>query len=87
MGRNILSHDFYCINCGKRGIPLPRQRGHQHSTFHRKKLYCIYCQKEVNMVECKNEFEVKEFLEDFANGVYKDEAKESISYCRNSSIG
>ena len=40
------------------------------------------------MVECKNEFEVQEFLENyFANGVYEDEAKESLSYCGNSSIG
>ena len=87
MGRNMVSHDFYCINCGKKGIPLARKRGHQHSSFHRKKLYCIYCQKEVKMVECKNEFEVQEFLENYANGVYEDEAKESLSYCGNSSIG
>ena len=77
----MVSHDFYCINCGKKGIPLARKRGHQHSSFHRKKLYCIYCQKEVNMDECKNEFEVQEFLENYANGVYEDEAKESLSYC------
>ena len=82
MGRNIVSHDFYCINCGKRGIPLPRQRGHQHSTFHRKKLYCIYCQKEVNMVECKTEYDVQEFLEDFNNGVFVKEAEESLTYCQ-----
>ena len=87
MRRNMVSHEFYCINCGKKGIPLARKRGHQHSSFHRKKLYCIYCQKEVNMVECKNEFEVQEFLENYANGVYEDEAKESLSYCGNSSIG
>lgn len=86
MGRNMVSHDFYCINCGKKGIPLARKRGHQHSSFHRKKLYCIYCQKEVNMVECKNEFEVQEFLENFKNGVYEDEAKKSIHYCGDSWI-
>jgi hypothetical protein len=39
------------------------------------------------MVECKNEFEVQEFLENYGNGVYEDEAKESFSYCGNSSGG
>lgn len=87
MGRNMESHDFYCIACGRKGIPLARKRGHQHESFHRKKLYCIYCQKEVNMVECKNEFEVEEFLENFANGVYEDEAKESLSHCGDSRRG
>ena len=87
MGRNIETHEFYCMHCGKRNIPLARKRGFQHSKFHRKKLYCFNCKKEVNMIECKNDFEVQEFLENYANGVYEDEAKESLSYCGNSSIG
>lgn len=85
--RNIESHDFYCINCGKKGLVLPRQKSHKHKGFHRKKLYCFYCKKEVNMIECKDEFEVEEFLENYANGVYKDEAEESVYYCGGSSIG
>ena len=47
-----------------------------------KKMYCFHCKKEVNMIECKNEFEVQEFLENFNNGVYKEEAEESLSFCR-----
>ena len=82
MGRNIEAHDFYCMNCGNKNIPLPRPRGHRHSAFHRKKMYCFHCKKEVNMIECKNEFEVQEFLENFNNGVYKEEAEESLSFCR-----
>ena len=75
-------HDFYCIKCGHKGIPLSRKQGHQYERFHRKKLFCIYCQQEVNHIECKNDEDVAEFKRNFENGVYKDEAEESVSYVR-----
>ena len=75
-------HDFYCIKCGHKGIPLSRKQGHQHERFHRKKLFCIYCQQGVNHIECKNDEDVAEFKRNFENGVYKDEAEESVSYVR-----
>lgn len=75
-------HDFYCIKCGHKGIPLSRKQGHQHGRFHRKKLFCLYCQQEVNHIECKNDEDVAEFKRNFENGVYKDEAEESVSYVR-----
>lgn len=75
-------HDFYCIKCGHKGIPLSRKQGHQHERFHRKKLFCIYCQQEVNHIECKNDEDVAEFKRNFENGVYKDEAEESVPYVR-----
>ena len=74
------------MKCGHKGIPIQRKSGFQHSKFHRKKLYCIYCQEEVNHVECKNEEDVEEFLENFKNGVYKDEAERSLDYVRTSGI-
>lgn len=79
-------HSFYCMKCGNKGIPIQRKSGFQHSKFHRKKLYCIYCQEEVNHVECKNEEDVEEFLENFKNGVYKDEAERSLDYVRASGV-
>lgn len=81
------THDFYCIKCGHKGIPLSRNRGHQHGRFHRKKIFCLYCQQEVNHIECKTPEDVLEFKENFENGVYKDEAEESVSYVRTCRIG
>lgn len=81
---NYEEHNFFCINCGKKGIPLRRKVGFQHSRFHRKKLYCPYCKKEVNHIECKTQEDIDEFLENFNNGVYKDEAEESLSFVRSS---
>ena len=70
-------HDFYCLSCGRKTISLPRERGHQHNKFHRKKLYCPWCHIECNHIEIKNDAERIEFLNDFERGKYNGE-RESI---------
>ena len=70
---NYTSHDFYCVRCGQKGIPIQRSKGHLHSKNHKKKLYCINCKKEVNHIEIFTEEDLIKFQEDFKNGVYKDE--------------
>ena len=71
-------HSFFCIKCGNKGIPLRRKKGHQHGRFHRKKLYCPYCKIEINHIECKTLDDIEEFKINFENGVYADEAAESL---------
>lgn len=44
--------DFYCTSCGHKGIPCVRTTK-EKEPGHLKKLYCLYCQKETNMVEIK----------------------------------
>ena len=73
-------HNFYCMKCGNKGIPLSRKKGHQHQKHHRKKLYCITCKEEVNHIECKNLTDVQEFKQNFAKGVYLQEAEESVQF-------
>ena len=80
-------HRFFCINCGKEGIPLARSQGFKHKKMHRKKLYCIHCKQEVNHIECKTLDEIEEFRENFVNGVYKNEAKDSLSFVRSARSG
>ena len=80
-------HQFYCIKCGKRGIPLARKCGAQREKYHRKKLFCLNCQQEVNHVECRNQEEIDQFKIWFEEGMFKDEAEESISYLRTGWIG
>ena len=75
-----MKHEFYCMKCGNRGIDLMRKHGHQHKKFHRKKLYCIHCKTEVNHIECRNELEVEEFKERFANGDFVEECESSLAY-------
>ena len=87
MGKRIKNkehHDFYCLKCGNKGIPLMRVRTRDREKFHRKKLYCIYCREEVNHMECRNQAEIDEFKDAFERGEFIDEAEESISYLRDS---
>ena len=79
MAKNYQIHRFFCIKCGKEGIPLARKQGHKHERFHRKKLYCPYCKMEINHVECKNDEEIYDFRLDFEEGVFINEAKESVA--------
>lgn len=72
--RAFETHDFYCINCGKKGIPITRKLGHQHGAFHRKSMYCPYCKHTVNHVECRNQEERDQFMLDFIEGKYQEEA-------------
>ena len=80
-------HDFYCLKCGKAGLPVHRKIGKQYGEFHRKKLYCPWCKMEINHMEIRNDQEKAIFLENFNNGEYQQEAEESISTIKNTWIG
>lgn len=81
------SSRFFCLNCGAEGIPLPRKRGQQRKSFHRKKIYCLSCHNTVNHIECRSDEDVINFKEEFENGVYENEAKESLDFVRSNSFG
>ena len=78
-----LSSEFWCINCGKKGIPIMRKRSRRREQGHRKAMYCIYCKTIINHVETRNEEEKKRFQEDFAAGKYSEEAQRSIAYAQH----
>ena len=52
MGKITIS-DMYCTQCGKKNIPVPRNKGKEREPGHLKRMYCIYCDKTVNMVEIR----------------------------------
>lgn len=81
---NYETHKFFCIRCANEGIPLMRNQGHQHSQFHRKKLYCLNCKAEINHIECKTLDDIYTFKEMFERGDFKDEAEESFLAGRSS---
>ena len=80
-------HKFYCLRCGRPGIPLARKMGFQREAFHRKKLYCPFCKLEVNHMEIRTYDEEQEFKENFATGVYRDEAESSVAHVRSERLG
>ena len=75
-------HDFYCLKCGNKGIGVFRNVGFQRERFHRKRLYCPFCKEEVNHIECKTYEEVQIVKDAFEREEFKEEAEESLSYCR-----
>lgn len=80
---NFDSPKFFCMNCGKEGIPIPRTQGYKRGKMHRKVLYCPWCKETLNHVECHTLEEELKFKEDFNEGVYQDEAAESLSHVRS----
>lgn len=78
--RSYETHDFYCVNCGSKGIPLARKLSHSKGKAHRKQMYCWKCQHTVNHIECSTAEEVEAFLKDFKAGKFAEEAKAELSY-------
>ena len=62
--------DFYCTKCGKKGLPVIRKIGKEKEPGHLKKLYCLYCNEEVNMVEIKpnGKYTLEDFEIEFKGG-------------------
>ena len=75
MSKEVTISDFYCTRCGRRGIPLPRKKSKIHEPGHLKKLYCIYCQEEVNHVEIRpfGSYSYEDFKKEFERGVFDNE--------------
>ena len=61
--KSITLSDFYCTCCGNKGIPIFRTIGQEREPGHLKKIFCLYCQEEKNMVEIKSNGKYN--LEDF----------------------
>lgn len=83
----VESH-FYCTQCGKMGIPIQRKKGQERKSGHLKKLYCLYCGKEVNHVEIRenDNYTYNDFLEEFNLGRFKNGEKQELHnllYCSN----
>ena len=76
----FIEREMRCINCGNAGIPVWRNRGHQHKDQHRKKMYCPHCKADINHIEIKTYEEREEFLEKWKRGDFKDEAEESLAF-------
>lgn len=75
MSKNLFNSKFYCTCCGKEGLPLIRQTGHEKEAGHLKKLYCVNCKKEWNHAETKefSHYTYKEFLLEFNYGNFTEE--------------
>lgn len=72
--RSYLS-DFYCTCCGNKGIPVFRTIGQGREAGHLKKLFCLHCQKEVNMAEIppQSKYTLNDFWMEYEYGNFDEE--------------
>ena len=76
----ILDHDFYCTCCGRKGIPVSRDKRRVRERGHLKKLFCLTCNKEVNHVEVieNSKYDKKKFSDEFKSGNFDSQGKRVI---------
>lgn len=79
-GKMLLS-DFYCAECGVKGIPIMRKAGQNREAGHLKKLFCLKCQKETNHAEIRpyGSYRYENFLEEYELGRYHKGKKIPVS--------
>ena len=74
--------DFYCTQCGRKGIPISRIKGREREAGHLKKLFCLTCQKETNHVECKpgTKYTYEDFLIEYKYNNFDKEGNRINTY-------
>lgn len=72
--RKISLSDFYCTQCGNKGIPIFRTAGKEREPGHLKKIFCLHCQKETNMVEVRpiNKYNLENFWIEYKYGNFDE---------------
>ena len=75
--------DFYCLRCGKKGMPIARKIGSQREAGHLKKLYCIYCKEEVNHAEIRpfGSYHYEDFKLEFELGRFVNDQRVPLNEC------
>lgn len=73
---------FYCTKCGHEGISIPRKNQKVREPGHLKKLFCIYCNKEVNHAECRGfgKYNYEDFLIEFKGGNFDEEGNRKMPW-------
>lgn len=66
----LTTSDFFCTECGQKGIPVMRRPGGQREAGHLKNLYCPHCRKETNHVEIRSfgKYRYEDFLKEYSLG-------------------
>jgi len=71
MGKKFsLDSEFYCTQCGQKGIPIVRKQGREREVGHLKKLYCLKCGIQTNHAETKSftKYAYEDFKTEFEYG-------------------
>ena len=82
MCNNFIESDFYCTQCGNRGIPVQRKKGQEREAGHLKKLYCLRCKETVNHVEVKSytKYDYDDFKTEYEYGNFNEDGQRKRTY-------
>ena len=78
----ILQSDFYCTQCGNKGLPVWRKKGQEREIGHLKILYCIHCNKETNHIEIRadQKYTYEDFKIEFEYGNFTETGERINTY-------
>lgn len=73
--RRMTLSNFYCTQCGNKGIPIFRKPGQGREPGHLKKLYCLTCKQETNMAEIRpyGDYNLEDFWIEYNYGNFDQE--------------
>lgn len=83
MGTKLIKdNEFYCTQCGNRGLPIIRQKGAERESGHLKKLFCLTCNQETNHVECRpwSSYTKEDFDIEYSYGNFTEDGLRKIPY-------
>ena len=78
----IIDEEFYCTQCGNKGIPIPRMKRSKREPGHLKKLFCLTCKEEINHVECipNSKYTKEDFFIEFKNKNFTKDGQRKLKY-------
>lgn len=81
--KETTTSEFYCTQCGNKGIPIARKVGSQREAGHLKKLYCPYCKEETNHAEIRpfGAYDYEDFEREFKLGRFVNGLRVPIDEC------
>ena len=67
---NYQISDFYCTQCGNKGIPIVRKKGQDREAGHLKNLFCLHCKTTTNHCEIRpyGTYTYDNFIDEFNCG-------------------
>lgn len=80
---NMITDDqFYCTQCGRKGLPIIRHKGKAREAGHLKKIFCLTCQKETNHVEVRphTRYTFEDFKTEFEYGNFTEDGQRKRKY-------
>ena len=82
MGLNTTMSEFYCVICGRRGLPVWRRNGRAREAGHLKKLWCLNCKQETNHAEIKpfTKYDFEDFKLEFEYGNFDENGNRVRTY-------